>query len=125
MISGIGIDLIETERVGDKIAKETGFREYIFSAAEITFCESKANKTEHYAARFAGKEAFLKAMGTGLGGGFTLNEIEILPDSAGKPELYFMGSTAEAIEEKGKFKFHITLTHLKNIACAMVVIEKL
>ncbi len=65
MIFGTGIDIIEVERVRDRIASGNGFREYVFSEREIEYCETKANKYEHYAARFAAKEAFLKALGTG------------------------------------------------------------
>lgn len=123
MIAGIGIDMIETERVGDKIAKDTGFREYVFTLNEIAYCEKMANKAEHYAARFAGKEAVLKALGVGFSGGLSLNEIEITGDDKGKPEIKFLGETARKINEQGSLTFHITLSHLKNIASAMVIIE--
>lgn len=62
MITGIGTDLIEVERVAGKINKEEGFRELVFSPAEIAYCETKTNKFQHYAARFAAKEAFLKLL---------------------------------------------------------------
>jgi holo-[acyl-carrier protein] synthase len=65
MIEGLGIDIIEVKRVQKRIEAEKGFREYVFSSAEIAYCEKKTNKYEHYAARFAAKEAFLKALGTG------------------------------------------------------------
>ncbi|MBK7098524.1 MAG: 4'-phosphopantetheinyl transferase superfamily protein [Sphingobacteriales bacterium] len=64
MITGVGIDIIEVERVASKIGKEQGFREMVFSKEEIDYCESKTHKFEHYAARFAAKEAFFKALGT-------------------------------------------------------------
>ena len=63
MIAGIGIDMIEVDRVAGKIGKDEGFRELVFSETEIEYCEPKANKYQHYAARFAAKEAFLKAIG--------------------------------------------------------------
>ena len=72
MITGVGIDLIEVERVAVKIRKEIGFRELVFSKKEIAYCEKKTNKFEHYAARFAAKEAFFKAIGTGWGTGYSL-----------------------------------------------------
>ncbi|HMT29231.1 MAG TPA: holo-ACP synthase [Bacteroidia bacterium] len=125
MIKGIGIDMIETDRVGEKIAKNEGFREYVFTPVEIAYCEMKANKAEHYAARFAGKEALLKALGVGFSGGLALNEIEISGDENGKPEITFTGETAKKIKESGELKIHISLSHLKNIASAMVIIEKL
>lgn len=123
MITGTGIDLIETARVADKIARDTGFKEYVFSENEIAYCESKTNKFEHFAARFAGKEALLKALGTGFPGGLTLNEIDITSDESGKPEFNFHGNSAIAIKAFGIGRLHLTLSHLKEIACAMVVIE--
>ena len=65
MIFGIGTDLIEVERVAEKMEKKAGFKELVFSADEIIYCEARTFKYEHYAARFAAKEAFLKAIGTG------------------------------------------------------------
>jgi|SRR5688572_12722211 len=124
MITGTGIDLIETDRVAEKIARDIGFLEYVFSPNEIAYCESKANKAEHYAARFAAKEALLKALGTGFPGGLTLNEIEVTSDDSGKPYINFMGSSKDVIESIGIGKIHLTLSHLKDIACAMIIIEK-
>jgi len=124
MVSGIGIDLIETLRVAEKIAKDSGFREYVFSENEIAYCESKTNQFEHFAARFAAKEALLKALGTGFPGGLVLNEIDVTSDDAGKPEFNFLGNSAVAIQAYGLTQIHLTLSHLKDIACAMVVIEK-
>ena len=85
MIAGVGTDMIEVERIAVKIAKESGFRELVFSEKEISYCETKAHKFEHYAARFAAKEAFFKALGTGWLNGTAFNEIEITNDAAGKP----------------------------------------
>ncbi|MDQ3049391.1 MAG: holo-ACP synthase [Bacteroidota bacterium] len=124
MITGIGVDLIETARVAEKISKDSGFREYVFSENEISYCESKTNKTEHYAARFAAKEALLKALGTGFPGGLLLNEIDITSDDSGKPGFKFHGNSAVAIASFSIGSIHLTLSHLKDIACAMVVIEK-
>ena len=78
MIIGIGIDMIEVDRVNEKIDRTKGFKEKIFSEGEILFCESRKNKTQSYAARFAAKEAFLKATGLGLTLGYTLSEIEVV-----------------------------------------------
>lgn len=124
MVSGIGIDLIETDRVANKITKDSGFKEYVFSESEVAYCESKTNKFEHYAARFAAKEALLKALGTGFPGGLMLNEISILSDDSGKPRFDFLGISAVAIKSFGLGQIHLTISHLKDIACAMVVIEK-
>ena len=124
MVSGIGVDLIETQRVAEKIVKDAGFREYVFSEGEIAYCESKTNRSEHYAARFAAKEALLKALGTGFPGGLILNEIEVISNEAGKPEFCFTGASEKVIRESGIGIIHLSLSHLKDISCAMVVIEK-
>lgn len=122
MISGIGTDLIEVERVASRIGKEHGFREYVFSAREIAYCEAMAHPFEHYAARFAAKEAFFKALGTGWKSGTAFNEVEILPDAQGAPGISLLGETALTLSGIGRT--WVTLTHLKTLASATVVIEK-
>jgi holo-[acyl-carrier protein] synthase len=124
MIFGIGTDLIEVERVAEKMEKKAGFKELVFSAAEITYCEARTFKYEHYAARFAAKEAFLKALGTGWRSGTAFNEIEIYNDEEGKPEIRFHGITAKTVVELKLGKIFVSLSHLKTMACAMVIIEK-
>lgn len=123
MIAGLGIDMIEVERVAEKIGKESGFRELVFSKKEIEYCESKANKFEHYAARFAAKEAFLKAIGTGWANGTAFNEIEIFNDENGKPGIMLHGETAITLANLGNKKISVSLSHLKTIASAVVIIE--
>jgi len=75
MIKGIGTDIIEVERVASSIQKESGFRELVFSAEEIKYCEAKTHNYEHYAARFAAKEALGKALGLGWVEGTTIHEV--------------------------------------------------
>lgn len=123
MITGVGIDLIEVERVAVKIRKEIGFRELVFSKKEIAYCEKKTNKFEHYAARFAAKEAFFKAIGTGWGKNTAFNEIEIINNTDGKPEIFFHGKTAATVAEMSLGKIFVSLSHIKTMAIAMVIIE--
>jgi holo-[acyl-carrier protein] synthase len=123
MIFGIGTDLIEVERVADKMEKKQGFKELVFSADEIIYCEARTYKYEHYAARFAAKEAFLKAIGTGWRNGTAFNEIEMYHDEEGKPEMRFHGLTAKTIADLKLGKIFVSISHLKTMACAMVVIE--
>jgi holo-[acyl-carrier protein] synthase len=124
MIFGIGTDLIEVERVAHKMEKKEGFKELVFSPGEIIYCEARANKYEHYAARFAAKEAFLKAIGTGWRNGTSFSEIEIYNDEEGKPEIRFLGNTADTIGGMKLGKIFVSLSHLKTMASAFVVIEK-
>lgn len=123
MISGIGIDMIEVDRVAEKIGKEKGFRELVFSANEIAYCEGKTNKYEHYAARFAAKEAFLKALGTGWSNGIAFNEIEVYHDGNGKPLLQLLGNTALQPAIINIKQIAVSLTHVKSIASAIIIIE--
>ena len=123
MIFGIGTDLIEVERVAEKMEKKAGFKELVFSADEIMYCEARTFKYEHYAARFAAKEAFLKALGTGWRSGTAFNEIEIYNDEEGKPEMRFHGITATTVTDLKLGKIFVSLSHLKTMVCAMVVIE--
>jgi len=116
--------MIEVERVTTKICKDNGFTELVFSQKEINYCEARAHKYQHYAVRFAAKEAFLKAVGTGWTSGTAFNEIEISNDAEGKPVITLLGKTAELISETGITKIFVSLSHLKTIASAVVVIEK-
>ncbi|WP_439695275.1 holo-ACP synthase [Mucilaginibacter sp. AW1-7] len=124
MVAGVGIDMIEIDRVAVKIEKGSGFRELVFSENEIAYCERKADKYQHYAARFAAKEAFFKALGTGWLNGTAFNEVEISNNADGKPELTLIGKTGELLNEQGPMKISVSLTHLKTIASAIVIIEK-
>ena len=116
--------MIEVERVAKKIGKESGFRELVFSPKEIEYCETKAKKFEHYAARFAAKEALLKALGTGWKTGIAFNEIETSGDDLGKPEMILLGETAKSIAAIGDIKIFVSLSHLRNIAAAVVIVQK-
>ena len=123
MIVGIGIDMIEVSRVLEKIEKNNGFKERIFSPGEIEFCESN-RKAENYAARFAAKEAFLKATGLGLMLGYDLSKIEVVNDSNGKPGINLMEDFKVQAEKNGWNIIHLSLSHLQEIACAVVIIER-
>jgi holo-[acyl-carrier protein] synthase len=123
MIVGIGIDMIEVDRVLERVDKDNGFREKVFSAGEIEFCEAN-RKGENYAARFAAKEAFLKATGLGLLLGSDLSKIEIINDSNGKPSLKLGGDLKIQAEKNGWNIVHLSLSHLQTVACAVVIIER-
>jgi len=123
MILGTGIDMIEVERVSEKMSRAEGFREMVFSKNEIEYCETKKHKFEHYAARFAAKEAFYKAIGAGWMNGTAFNEIEITNDEKGKPSLILLGATAQLMDQMGIKNIHVSLTHLKTMASAIVIIE--
>ena len=121
---GVGIDMIEVSRVIEKIDRNHGFKEKVFSEHEVAFCESKKNKNENYAARFAAKEAFLKATGLGLMLGHELSDIEVVNDEHGKPSFHLKGDFKTKGAQHHWNKIHLSLSHLQNMACAVVIIEQ-
>ena len=122
MIVGVGIDIIEVNRVKDKIPK-AGFKEKVFSFQEIEYCESNsATKFQHYAARFAAKEAFLKATGKGLQLSYELNQISIELNADGQPNLFVSDGIKKLLNFE-PIKIHVSLSHLESTACAVVVLE--
>jgi len=125
MTMGIGTDIIEVARVADKIQRHRGFRDFVFSGNEIAYCEKMASKFEHYAARFAAKEAFLKALGTGWQSGTAFNEIEVVHNANGQPEIILLENTKATLQKLPPFQIHLSLSHIKEFAVAFVMIEKL
>jgi holo-[acyl-carrier protein] synthase len=123
MIFGMGTDMVEVARMAEKLDKDAGFRELVFSSAEIAYCEPKVHKYEHYAARFAAKEAFLKALGTGWKNGTAFNEIEMINNEQGKPALFFHGKTAATLAVMNLGKISVSVSHVKTMASAVVIIE--
>jgi holo-[acyl-carrier protein] synthase len=121
MIIGIGTDIIEVERVARAIAQEA-FRKKVFSEREISYCESQ-KKDESFAGRFAAKEAFFKALGTGWRQGMGITEVEILNDHLGKPEIHLSGKAKEVFVQKGGSHIHLSISHIKTQAVAFVILE--
>lgn len=124
MITGIGTDIIEVERIRKNLETTRGFRERVFTEAEIAYCETKKNKAQHYAARFAAKEALLKAFGTGLRKGTNFQDIEVFHDEWGKPAIRLLGETQQTFDKHQPCQIHLSLTHIETHAVAYVVIEK-
>ncbi|MEN6376000.1 MAG: holo-ACP synthase [Smithella sp.] len=125
MICGIGIDLVENDRMARIIAKwGSKFLQRVFSEGEIEYCEKHVQAEINYGARFAAKESFLKALGMGLGMGIKLKDIEVMHDMQGKPELVLSGGAKAQIEQRSIGKIHLSLTHTRNYATAIVLLEK-
>jgi holo-[acyl-carrier protein] synthase len=120
-VYSIGVDLIEIERI-EKLFERYGnkFMKRIYSDHEIDYCSKKKDKGS-YAARFAAKEAVFKATGLGLGKGMSWKDIEVVNDEKGKPDVRLYGRTAELLIDK---KIYISLSHSKDAAIAMVVIDE-
>ncbi len=123
MIKGTGVDIIEIERIRKAIKKDNKFIDRLFTKNEIAYCESKAKKAQHYAARFASKEAFFKALGTGWRNGMSWTDIEIKNDPLGKPEIELKGKT-QTYFKKMKYKsITLSISHSKEYAVGFVIIE--
>lgn len=122
MIKGIGTDIIEVRRV-QKAIEKLKFRERVYTEAERAYCESRgAQRAQSYAVRFSGKEAVLKAFGTGLRAG-TLQDIEILPDELGCPQVALRGFFANLAAQKNIRKIWVSLSHTEEYATAQCVME--
>jgi holo-[acyl-carrier protein] synthase len=124
MIVGIGTDIIEVTRIERLLTKQKRFQKRIFTEREIAYCETKKNKAQNYAARFAAKEAFLKAIGTGWRGGVAFREIEIVNNARGKPEMFLTGAAKEFADKLGITNIQVSLSHLKDFSIAVVTAER-
>ena len=121
MILGIGTDIIEIERVRKAVRKKF-FRDNVFTETEQAYCESHGkNSAASYAARFAAKEAFFKALGTGI---FTrLTDVEVVNDERGAPKIFIRGKAETQAHERGVKKIFISLSHSHDFATAICVLE--
>lgn len=124
MIFGIGIDIIEVNRVKKLVEKDDHSLQKIFTPKEIAYCRKLPQGAESFAGRFAVKEAFLKAMGTGWSEGLKFSEIETLNDQRGNPEITLYGQTKEHFENQSLSLAHVSIAHLREYATAIVVLEK-
>ena len=123
MIYGIGTDIIEVARIEKVMSRDLGFRDKIFTEGEIAYCEPKKNKFQHYAARFSAKEAFLKAVGTGWRFGVRFADIDLFHDELGQPHIRTTGIAKELTDRLSISKIHVSLSHLKELATAIVILE--
>ncbi len=122
MVIGIGCDIMEIERISRAIAR-AAFVRRVYTADEIAYCQGRGQQAAaSFAARFAAKEAVLKALGTGLRGG-SLQEIVVTSNALGKPEVCLSGYFAELAEQLGVKNIKISLSHSKEMAMAYVVME--
>jgi len=118
----IGIDIIEIKRIERLISANEGFIKKIFTEKELEYCTPKKNKYQHFAARFATKEAMFKALGTGWRGKMKWTDIELLNDERGKPYLNFYGSVKELVDEKNINSASVSLSHCNDYAIAQVLL---
>jgi holo-[acyl-carrier protein] synthase len=124
MITGIGIDVIQNDRIRDSIERfGDRFLHRIYTEGEIEYCKNCARPEIHYAARFAAKEAAFKALGTGWTAGVKWKDIEIERLPSGKPKLHLYGEALAHATAAGAKGFYVSLTHDQLVSCAVVVLE--
>jgi holo-[acyl-carrier protein] synthase len=124
MIVGTGIDIAEVPRIAASIERfGDRFLQRIFTEGEIRYCDAKANKAERYAARFAAKEAAMKALGTGWNYGVRWRDIEVSRKPGGRPTLLFHGKAAEFAAKLKATNVALSLTHTAEEAIAQVILE--
>jgi holo-[acyl-carrier protein] synthase len=99
------------------------FEKRVFTPGEIAYCAGRARKFEHLAARFAAKEATLKALGTGITGWASLQEVEVVHDAAGRPEIQLRGGVLRRARSLGVKATHLSISHTKGVAAVVVVLE--
>jgi holo-[acyl-carrier protein] synthase len=124
MIVGSGIDIAEVPRIAEAIERHgQRFLHRVFTEGEITYCDSKANRIERYAARFAAKEAGMKALGTGWNHGVRWRDLEVCRQPGGRPTLAFHGKAAEFAAKLGTKNVALSLSHTAEQAIAQVILE--
>jgi holo-[acyl-carrier protein] synthase len=125
VIVSIGIDIIEVRRVREVLLRTPRFAERVFTPAERKYCDGRgAVAAQHYAARFAAKEATLKALQTGWSGGIAWQDVEIAAKESGAPVLILHARVLELYEQTGATAAHLSMSHTSEHAIAQVVLER-
>ncbi len=126
MIISTGIDIIEVYRIRETIERTPRFVERVFTEKERAYCDSKgAAAAQSFAARFAAKEAFLKALKTGWRGKITWQDIEIVSDEFGAPSLEIRNEAKRLMENLGANRVHLSISHTTEHATAQVILERI
>ncbi len=122
---GLGVDIVEIERMRRILERTPSFARKVFSEAERAYCDGKAQPEVHYATRFAAKEAVVKALGTGFSEGIGVRDIEVRRTSKGRPYVVLTGRAREVAREQGVREMPISLsfTHSEAVACAMAITD--
>lgn len=121
MIQGIGVDVVDVERMKSILAEQgASFIDRVFTDTEIEYCRSKQSPEQHFAARFAAKEAVSKAMQTGWSGIFRWKDVEVVNEPSGAPKVVLYRDVSRSLE---KSFVHLSLSHTENTVVAFAVIE--
>jgi len=123
-VAGIGVDIVQVERVSEVIAQHGDrFLARIFTPREVAYCRSRKRKDEHFAARWAAKEAAVKALRAAFEGAVSWREIEVATGQAGEPMLKLHGGAAQLAKKHGIERLHLSISHVSALAVACVVAE--
>lgn len=120
MIKGLGVDIVEIDRMKEALRRHPRLRERVFSAEERAYCDRRNRPEVHYALRFAAKEAVLKALGTGFAG-MSFKDVEVVRDAGGRPSPRLKGRAAEVASELGVVEMHLSLSYTHSTAVASAV----
>ena len=125
MIVAIGIDIIEVARIREVLSRTPSVAQRVFTAAEREYCDSRgAVSAQHYAARFAAKEAMLKALHTGWRGGIGWQDVEVAAHDSGAPYLMMHGVVKDLFAASSATIAHLSMSHTSEHAIAQVILEK-
>jgi holo-[acyl-carrier protein] synthase len=125
VIVSIGIDIIEVARIREVLLRTPRFGERVFTEAERKYCDNRgAVSAQHYAARFAAKEAALKALQTGWRGGISWQDVEVAARESGAPYLIFRGEVLEVFNRFDAAATHLSMSHTTQHAIAQVILER-
>ncbi len=123
-VVGIGVDIVEVERVAQVIAQHGDrFLTRVFTPREVAYCRSRKRKNEHFAARWAAKEAAVKALRVAFEGAVSWRDVEVLTGEMGEPTLKLRGGAAQLAKKQGIERLHLTISHVTALAVACVVAE--
>jgi holo-[acyl-carrier protein] synthase len=124
MIVGLGLDIAEVDRIEAAIRRHGApFLERLYTPSEVAYCESHKDKFERYAARFAAKEAAMKALGTGWSRGVRWRDIEVAREPSGRPVIRLEGVAQQIAQRMGVKNISLSITHSGNLALAQVIFE--
>jgi holo-[acyl-carrier protein] synthase len=123
VIVGLGIDLVEVKKISKSI-KSDSFRSKVFTPAEVEYCEATQNSAEHFAGKFAAKEAFMKAIGRGIRQEVWFTQIEVLNRDTGEPFIRVSGEAKKMLDELGAVNILLSISHTDRMSTAVVILER-
>lgn len=124
MVVGLGVDIVEVERIRKALEDQPAMIRRVFTGSEAKYCTGRKNPYQHFAGRFAAKEAALKALGTGWSEGIRWRDVEISSEPSGKPLLHFHGRAHEVFDSLDASTIFLTITHARAYAVAVVVLDR-